>query len=110
VLSGTCAQHLSKLLHQVIGQINFWVHLTKLGQCLLLLDPEFFRATEKEESSLSGGWESRCLRRGGSLMLPPCWEQTDQVVIDTAIGPLVAAFYEFSEEASDVMAPLMTLS
>ena len=53
VLSGACAQHLDKLLHQVIGSVDFWVDLTELDQCLLLLDTQFFRATKKQEGSLS---------------------------------------------------------
>ena len=39
-------------------------------------------------------------------MLAPCWEQTDQVVIDTAIGSLVAAFDEFAKEAGNIVATL----
>src|SRR5437870_664588 len=39
-------------------------------------------------------------------MLAPAWQQTDQVVIDTAIGPLIAAFDEFSKEAGNIVAPL----
>jgi hypothetical protein len=52
-LSCACAQHLDKLLNQVIGQIDFWVDLTELDQRFLLLSTQFFRATKKEESSLS---------------------------------------------------------
>ncbi len=58
VFSGAGAQHLGKLLNQVIGQINFWVNLTKLGKSLLLLDTQLLWATKKKESSLSGGCES----------------------------------------------------
>ena len=43
VFSGAGAQHLGKLLHQVIGQINFWVDLTELAKLLLLLDTQFLR-------------------------------------------------------------------
>jgi hypothetical protein len=35
-LSRTLAEHLAKLLHQVIGQIDFWTHLTEFQQGLLL--------------------------------------------------------------------------
>ena len=62
VLSGAGAQHVGKLLNQVIGPIDFWVDLTEFGHCLLLFDTQFFRATQKEESGLSGGSQSWCLR------------------------------------------------
>ena len=52
-LSRTLAEHLAKLLHQVIGQIDFWVDLTELAKLLLLLDTQFLRATKQEESGLS---------------------------------------------------------
>ena len=41
---------MGKLLNQIIGQIDFWVHLTELAK--LLLDKQFFRATKKEEGRL----------------------------------------------------------
>src|SRR5258706_2893781 len=53
MLSRACAQHLRKLLHQVIGQIDFWVDLTELAKLLLLLDTQLLRATKQEESGLS---------------------------------------------------------
>jgi hypothetical protein len=53
VLSRASAQHLGKLLNQVIGQTDLQVKLTKLGQRFLLLDTEFFRATKKEKGGLS---------------------------------------------------------
>jgi len=46
-------QHLDKLLNQLIGQIDFWVDLTELDECLLLLNTQFLRATKKEEDRLS---------------------------------------------------------
>jgi len=46
MLSRPRAQHLGKLLHQIIGQINFWVALTELDQRLLLLDAQFWRRDE----------------------------------------------------------------
>ncbi|SRR6266487_3629298 len=52
-LSSACAQHVGKLLNKIIGQIDFCVDLTELDQCLLILDTQFFRATKKEEDSLS---------------------------------------------------------
>ncbi len=55
VLSGAGTQHLSKLLNQIIGSVDFWVDLTELVKRLLLLGIQFFRATKKEEGSLSGG-------------------------------------------------------
>jgi hypothetical protein len=51
LLSGTCAQHLGKLLNQVIGPIDFRVHLTEFGQRLLLLDTQFFRATKQQKKA-----------------------------------------------------------
>ena len=62
VLSGAGAQHVGKLLNQIIGPIDFWVDLAQLGHCLLFLDTQFFRATKKEESRLSGGCKSWRLR------------------------------------------------
>ena len=53
VLSSTGAQHLGKLLNQVIGQIDLWVKLTKLGQRFLLFGAQFFRPMKKQEGSLS---------------------------------------------------------
>src|SRR5436305_3176383 len=53
LFSGAGAQHLCKLLHQVIAQIDFWVDLTELAKLLLLLDTQFLRATKQEESGLS---------------------------------------------------------
>src|ERR1700730_14378325 len=44
VSSRTAAQHLRKLLDQLIGVIDFWMELTELAQRLLLLTPEVFRA------------------------------------------------------------------
>ena len=64
-IKGLCsagAQHLGKVLNQIIGPIDLWVDLTEFGQCLLLLDTQFFRATKKEEGGLSGGSQSWCLR------------------------------------------------
>ena len=52
-LSAAGAQHVGKLLHQVIGPIDFWVDLAELDQGLLLLDTQFFRVTKKQEGSLS---------------------------------------------------------
>jgi hypothetical protein len=52
VLSGAGTQHLGKLLHQVIGQLDFWVDLTQIVKLLLLLALQFFRATNKQEGSL----------------------------------------------------------
>ena len=52
-LTPAVVQHLHELLDQVIGQIDLWVKLAKLGYCFLLLDTEFFQATKKEENSLS---------------------------------------------------------
>ncbi len=53
VLSRAGAQHLGKLLHQVIGQIDLRVKLTKPGQRFLLFGAQFFRPTKKQEGSLS---------------------------------------------------------
>ena len=53
VLSGAVSQHLGKLLNQIVGPIDFWADLTEFGHGLLLLDTQFFRATKKEEGSLS---------------------------------------------------------
>jgi len=47
-LSRAAAQHLGKLLNQVIGQIDFQVDLTELDERLLLLDTQLFRAAKKE--------------------------------------------------------------
>lgn len=45
VFSSAGAQHLGKLLNQVIGQIDLWVKLTKFGQHFLLFGTQFFRPT-----------------------------------------------------------------
>ena len=55
-IKGLCsagAQHLGKVLNQIIGPNDLWVDLTEFGQCLLLLDTQFFRSTKKQKSSLS---------------------------------------------------------
>src|SRR5260370_285132 len=51
-LSGACAQHVGKLLHQVIGQIDFWMDLTELAKLLMLLAAQVLRATKQEEGGL----------------------------------------------------------
>jgi hypothetical protein len=60
MFSCACGQHLDELLNQVISQIDFWVDLTKLDQCLLFLNTQSFRATKKSESrscsDRSSGW------------------------------------------------------
>ncbi len=61
MLTCACAQHLRKLLHQVIGQINFRVDLTEFDERLLLLDAQLFWAAKKQESGLSWGRKRRCL-------------------------------------------------
>src|SRR6266700_8278145 len=48
MLSSACAQHLGKLLNQIISQIDFRADQTECGHCLLLLNSEFFRATKKQ--------------------------------------------------------------
>jgi hypothetical protein len=53
MLSCARAQHLCKLLNQVIGPLDFWVDLTELAKLLLLLDTQFFRAPKKQKGSLS---------------------------------------------------------
>ena len=60
--SSAVAQHLGKLLNQVIGQLDLRVKLTKLSQRFLFLDTEFFRTTKKEESGLSWSRQRRCPR------------------------------------------------
>jgi len=55
------AQHLRKLLNQVISQIDLRVKLTKLGQRFQLLATQLFRAAKKQESSLSWGRKRRGL-------------------------------------------------
>src|SRR5258708_2669997 len=52
VLASAGAQHVGKLLHQIIGPIDFRVHLAKRDHGLLLLDPQFYRTTKKQEGSL----------------------------------------------------------
>jgi hypothetical protein len=53
VSSRAAAQHLRKLLDQLIGVIDFWMELAELAQRLLLLTPEVFRAPQKQEGRLS---------------------------------------------------------
>src|SRR5450755_3989020 len=60
-LSSTGAQHVGKLLNQVIGQINFWVDVTEFDKRLLLLDTELFRAAKKQKCGLPWGRKRRCL-------------------------------------------------
>jgi hypothetical protein len=55
MLSRACAQHLGKLLNQIIDPIDFRVDLTKLDQYLLFLDAQFFRAMKKQERRLPWG-------------------------------------------------------
>ena len=51
-LSGTRAQHLCKLLNEIIGPINLRMDLTELAKLLLLLDTQFFWAMKEEKGSL----------------------------------------------------------
>ena len=60
-LSRAAAQHLGKLLNQLIGQIDFQVDLTEVDERLLLRDTQLFRAAKKQESGLSWGRKRRGL-------------------------------------------------
>ena len=51
-LSGTRAQHLCKLLNEIIGPIDLRMDLTELAKLLLLLDTQFFWAMKEEKGSL----------------------------------------------------------
>ena len=60
-LSGAGAHHLDELLNQISGLVDFWMELKELAKRLLLLDVEFFRATQQKESRLPRGGEGRYL-------------------------------------------------
>src|SRR5712692_1835747 len=62
VLCSACAQHLGKLLNQVIGQINFRVDLTECDERLLFLDTQLFRVAKEQKSGLPWGRKKRGLR------------------------------------------------
>src|SRR3954447_7335368 len=53
LLSGTHVQHLSKLLNEVVGQIDFWMKVSEHDQCFLFTRLSFLRPTKEEESRLS---------------------------------------------------------
>ena len=60
-LSGAGAHHLDEVLNQISGLVDFWMELKELAKRLLLLDVEFFRATQQKESRLPRGGEGRYL-------------------------------------------------
>src|SRR6266480_4432813 len=104
--SCACAHHLSKLLNQVIGPIDFWMDQAEPANLLPFLDVELLRTTKQEEGSLPRGGQSRCHRFTGSLIFAPGWQQTHQRVANTLIGSLVALLGKFSEEMGHIVATL----
>lgn len=99
------AQHLGKLLNQVIGQIDLRVKLTKFGQRFLFLDTDFLWTTKKQEGSLSYSRKSRSLRWGVKSIFAPVWKPTNKDVADALIASLIALCDEFLEKVGDIVAP-----
>lgn len=48
--SGTCTQHLGKLLNQGVSQFNLWIELAEGGERFLFIGLQVFRPSKKEES------------------------------------------------------------
>src|SRR6266446_77152 len=101
--SQALVQHLSKLLDQVIGQIDFGMELAKHEQGLLLFTTEFFRSTKKKEGSLS--CEHRRARKqiGSVGILPSFGKKPNQLFVHGPIRVGVATGYQFPVQLSDSM-------
>jgi len=104
VFSLASAQHLSKLLNEIVGQVHFRMTLTKLTNRFLLLCVQLFWSGEEEEGGLPRGQ-----RRWGQV-IPFCcvllayWKTANQVIADTCIGSPVALRQEFLMKANHIVA------
>src|SRR5262249_16211770 len=83
LLSCPCAQHLCKLLDQVIGEIHFCMALAKLEKGFLFFFIQIFRPSQKQEGHLSRWQRSwRELSSFGPVLFA-IWKPTNQMVTYT---------------------------
>ena len=78
LFAGARAQHLGKLLNEVVGQIDFWMKLPKRDERFLFICLQFSRPTEEEERRLPRG--QRRWREVASFcgVLLPFWRASEQ--------------------------------
>jgi len=90
------AQHLGKLLNEVVSQIDFWMKVPKHDERFLFICLQFFRPTKEEERRLPRG--QRRWREVASFccVLLAFWKQANKLIIHRRIRLGVTTGHEFS--------------